>query len=196
MRWVEMHYGKVYLVHRLDKFTSGVLLFARTAEAHRHLSLQFETHKVFKRYQAILHGEPAWEEMLADSPLRSNVGRRHRTVVSPQGKAAETWFRVLARGKGFAWVEVQPRTGRTHQIRAHAAALGHPLLGDVLYGAPPSPFLERPALHACALTFIHPESGKELTLQAPLAEDLVRALKLLGIVFHDPQPSYPTHPAP
>lgn len=196
MRWAEMRFGKVYLVHRLDKVTSGILLFARTPEAHRHLSLQFETHQVRKRYWAILNGEPTWDEMRADYPLRSNVGHHHRTVVSSQGKAAETVFRVLARAQGYAWVEAQPRTGRTHQIRAHAAALGHPLLGDALYGAPATSLIQRPALHAWSLTFIHPHFQEEQTLQAPLADDFLRALEILGMVSHDPQSSHSAHLTP
>ncbi|MBO9367570.1 MAG: RluA family pseudouridine synthase [Chloroflexi bacterium] len=196
MSWAQARFGKVYLVHRLDKVTSGLLLFARTPEAHRSLSLQFETRKVLKRYQALLIGEPAWETQTVALPLRVGVGRRHRTIVAAQGKAAETFFRVLARLPGYTWVEAQPHTGRTHQIRAHAAAIGHPLLGDTLYGAPPSALIQRPALHAWSLTFIHPRWGKEQTLQAPLAADILQALETPGMVPYDPQSSHVAHSTP
>ncbi len=191
--WAQARFGQVYPVHRLDKVTSGLLLFARTPQAHRHLSLQFESHQVIKRYRAILIGEPQWEEIQASHPLRTNVGRRHRTVVSPKGKPASTFFRVLVRAAGYAWVEALPKTGRTHQVRAHAAALGHPLLGDVLYGAPSTSLIARPALHAWSLTFTHPRLGSTQTLQAPLAEDILQTLETLGMVSYDPEHSNPTH---
>ncbi len=193
INWAQARFGKVYLVHRLDKTTSGLLIFARTSEAHRSLSLQFQTRRVLKRYQALLLGDPVWEEQTVTLPLRSGVGRRHRTVVTAQGKPAETFFRVLAHLPGYVWVEAQPRTGRTHQVRAHAAAIGHPLLGDTLYGAPPSALIQRPALHAWSLTFIHPRWGKEQTLQAPLASDILQALETLGITPYDPESPYLTH---
>ncbi|MEJ5240424.1 MAG: RluA family pseudouridine synthase [Anaerolineales bacterium] len=194
--WAQAHFGKVYPVHRLDKVTSGLLLFARTAQAHRSLSLQFESHQVVKRYRAILVGEPQWEEMQASHPLRADVGRRHRTVVSQKGKPAETLFRVLTRTAGYAWVEALPKTGRTHQVRAHAAALGYPLLGDELYGAPSTSLIARPAFHAWSLTFTHPRLGSAQTLQAPLAEDILQALEILGMVPYDPEHPYPTHSSP
>jgi 23S rRNA-/tRNA-specific pseudouridylate synthase len=97
------------------------------------------------------------------------------------GKPSETRFRILKRYQASAWVEALPMTGRTHQIRVHAAALGHPLLGDVLYGAQESKIIERPALHAYSLTFTHPASNERLTYKAEHPKDFATALKLLDV---------------
>ena len=168
---------RIWVVHRLDKVTSGVMVFALTAEAHRNLSMQFEQHKVHKVYHAICNGEPAWEEHTARHPLRLDVGHSHRSVVDHGGGiSAETCFRVLERFNGFSLLEAQPGTGRTHQIRVHAYALGFPLLGDGLYGAPTTLLISRPALHAMSLTVSHPLTGEELTFEAPYADDFKSVL--------------------
>ncbi len=170
--------GGVWSVHRLDKITSGVIVFARTAEAHRDLNAQFEKHETEKLYHAILTGQPEWDERIARQPLRADVGHRHRTAVDPRrGKQAETRFKVLRRLGDFALVEAQLMTGRTHQIRAHAYALGVPLLGDVLYGAPPTELIHRPALHAFSLTITNPATGQRKTYTASYPEDFSRALE-------------------
>lgn len=170
----------IWIVHRLDKTTSGVMVFARTAEAHRDLNRQFEQHEAEKVYRAILQGLPDWEEKIAKHPLRVNVGHKHRTSVDPRGgKPAETRFRVLERYASNALVEGRPMTGRTHQIRAHAHALGHPLLGDVLYGADPTELIARPALHSYSLTITHPQTGHQETYTAPYANDFSNALEHL-----------------
>ena len=134
VKLLEEEYGKIYIVHRLDKTTSGVMIFARSAEAHRSLNIQFENHEARKIYRAIASGNPKWEEKTARFPLRINVGHKHRTMVDEvKGKPCETRFRVLKRGQDCVLLEAELLTGRTHQIRVHAYALGHPLLGDVLY---------------------------------------------------------------
>jgi RluA family pseudouridine synthase len=177
---LEQRYSKVWVVHRLDKNTSGVMVFALTAEAHRNLNLQFERHQVEKKYHAILTGSPPWERKTTRFPLRVNVGHQHRTVVDNRsGVRAETRFELLRRFGDCALVEAQPLTGRTHQIRVHAYALGHPLLGDTLYSAPPTQRIARPALHALSIRFAHPESGKTLTYSAPYPADLDQALKFI-----------------
>jgi RluA family pseudouridine synthase len=179
---LEERFGKLWVVHRLDKITSGVLLFARTAEAHRALSISFERRETRKVYHAIVNGEPGWDERKARHALRVNVGHNHRTVVdNGRGKPSETEFKVLKRSGGDGLLEVRPHTGRTHQIRIHAAALHHPLLGDVLYGAPPTDLIARPALHALSLTFTHPVSGSPVTFSAPYPDDFVNALERLGL---------------
>ncbi len=170
----------IWIVHRLDKSTSGVMVFARTAQAHRDLNQQFEQHEAGKVYRAILQGVPDWEEKTAEYPLRVNVGHKHRTAVDPRGgKPTETRFRVLERYASNALVEAQLMTGRTHQIRAHAYALGHPLLGDVLYGADSTDLIARPALHSYTLTITHPQSGQRETYTAPYPEDFQKALERL-----------------
>ncbi len=177
---LETHWGRIWVVHRLDKVTSGVIVFARNAEAHRALNRAFETRAVVKTYHALVCGQPAWEHYLARQPLRSGVGHAKRTVVDiRRGEAARTHFRLLERLADHALLEARPETGRTHQIRAHLAALGLPVLGDHLYGAPVSSMIPRPALHACSLSIPHPVSGETLTFQAPYPLDFAQALERL-----------------
>jgi RluA family pseudouridine synthase len=175
---LEKQFPKVWVVHRLDKVTSGVMIFALTAEAHRNLSIQFEHHEVEKKYHALVNGIPAWEQKTTKHPLKINVGHRHRTVVEPvRGKNAETRFKILGRYPASALLEAQPLTGRTHQIRVHAMAVGHPLLGDVLYSAPQTDLISRPALHAYSLAFKHPASNEQVTFTASYPSDFENALK-------------------
>lgn len=174
--------GRVFIVHRLDKTTSGVMVFARTVEAHSALNIQFENRDVEKIYHAIMEGEPNWNEKITKFPLRANVGNRHRTAVDDKkGKPSETRFRVLKRYQSGALVEARPMTGRTHQIRVHAYALGHPLLGDVLYDGEETSLISRPALHAYSLTITHPETNERLTFKAERPPDFENALELLGV---------------
>lgn len=164
------------LLHRLDADTSGVLLFALTPEANRALYRQFVEHGIEKVYLALVVGAPP-ETFAVSNHLKAGV--RGRTVaVSSGGQPALTEFRTLQRHAGFALVEARPRTGRTHQIRAHLAGLGHPLLGDSLYDGPRLVDLpggrqavRRHLLHARSLSFIHPRSGERMTLEAPLPHD-------------------------
>ena len=174
----------IFIVHRLDKTTSGVMVFARTAEAHRNLNIQFEKREAKKIYRAIAEGNPTWNEKIAKHPLRVNVGHKHRTMVDDKnGKPSETRFKVLKRYPAQALLEAELMTGRTHQIRVHAYALGHPLLGDVLYSAPETNLIARPALHAYSLTFNHPISNERLTFIASYPQDFESALKNIGTDF-------------
>ncbi len=187
--------GRVWVVHRLDKYTSGVLVFALNAEAHRALNIQFEKHEVEKIYRAITVGAPPWKERITKFPLRVNVGHKHRTMVdNKKGVHSETKFRVLNWNnavsdelsliddiKGMALVEARPMTGRTHQIRVHAYALGYPLLGDTLYSAPDTDIIARPALHAHSLTFNHPVSNERVSFTAPYPADFKKALTRLKL---------------
>ena len=177
---LEQEYGKIFTVHRLDKITSGVMVFARDAESHRTLNIQFENHEAEKAYHAIVEGNPRWDEKITRRPLRANVGHKHRTMVDDKkGKPAETRFRVIKRyparlelGRGeWALIEARPMTGRTHQIRVHAYALGHPLVGDVLYGAQETYGIARPMLHAQSLSFIHPVTNERLKFSVPHPPD-------------------------
>jgi len=190
VKMLEEEYGKVFIIHRLDKVTSGVIIFARTADAHRALNMQLEKHEAEKVYHAIVEGEPRWNEKTTKFPLRMNVGHKHRTMVDDKnGKPSETRFKVIKRyqahveydRKESALVEAKPMTGRTHQIRVHAYALGHPLMGDILYGAEETNIIARPALHAHSLTFTHPSTNERLTFIAERPKDFVSALKLLDV---------------
>jgi len=178
VKMLEAKYDKIFIVHRLDKITSGVMVFARDAETHRALNMQFEKHTAEKVYHAIVEGNPRWEEKITKFPLHANVGHKHRTIVDDKnGKPSETRFKLLKRYQSSALVEAQPMTGRTHQIRAHASALGHPLLGDVLYGASETDLTPRPALHAHSLTI--ELNGQRETFSAPYPGDFRATLERL-----------------
>jgi len=186
VKMLEAEFGQIFIVHRLDKITSGVMIFARDAGTHRDLNIQFEHHQAEKIYHAIVEGNPKWNEKTARHPLRANVGHKHRTMVDDKnGKPAETRFKVLKRYPASpeqgrdesALIEAQPMTGRTHQIRVHAYALGHPLLGDTLYGAEETELIARPALHAHSLTL--ELNGERVTFKAPHPDDFRAALERL-----------------
>ncbi len=180
VKMLEEELGRVWVVHRIDKVTSGIIIFALTAEAHRSLNIQFEKHQVEKMYHAILNGVPKWDEKITKFPLRVNVGHKHRTMVdNKNGVRAETRFRILKRYQASVLVEAMPMTGRTHQIRVHAYALGHPLLGDILYSAPETKVISRPALHAYSLKFTYPNTNEMMTFQAEYPEDFQIAVNAL-----------------
>jgi len=182
VKLLEEQYGKAWVVHRLDKITSGVMVFARTAEAHRALNMQFEQHEAQKVYHAIVVGVPEWDQHTARHLLRVDVGHSHRTVVDhSKGKSSETAFRVLERFSGTSLLEAVPGTGRTHQIRVHAYAIGFPLLGDTLYSAPATDCIARTALHAQSLTFTHPATGERVAFTAPYPDDFQSALEKLRV---------------
>ena len=182
VKMLEEQYGKIFIVHRLDKITSGVMVFARDAETHRALNIQFENHEAQKTYHAIVEGNPKWEEKVARHPLRANVGHKHRTMVDDKnGKPSETRFRVIKRYQDSALIEAKPMTGRTHQIRVHAYALGHPLVGDTLYGGQETYEITRPMLHAQSLSFLHPATNERMKFSAPHPADLEKALERLNV---------------
>lgn len=176
-------FGRLWIVHRLDKTTSGVLILAKDANSHRDINIQFEQHKVMKKYHAIVVGVPEWMQFIAHQPLRSNSGHRHRTVVDRlKGKQASTRFKVMATSNNHAFVEASPETGRTHQIRVHASASGHPILADTLYGAPPTAIISRPALHAFRIEFTHPVTHENIFFVAPYPTDIAECLDRLNLV--------------
>lgn len=178
VKQLETDYGCLWVVHRLDKVTSGLVVFARNPQAHRLLSMQFEHHETHKLYHAIIVGIPAWNDHTARHPLLINVGHSHRTVVDQaEGKPSETTFHILEQFNGYALISAIPATGRTHQVRVHAFALGYPLLGDTLYSAPASDLIARPALHAQSLEFTFENQPFDFT--APYPADFAQALNKL-----------------
>ena len=176
--------GRPGIVHRLDRDTSGVLLIAKTQEAFTFLKEQFQNKKKKKEYRAFLWGELKTAAGTVDKPIgRSKTDFRLWTAGNgPKGKVREAvtrWTLLGARG-GFSYVSLEPKTGRTHQIRVHMKALGYPVVGDERY-APEKEYalgFTRQALHAYAISFTHPD-GSACCIEAPLPEDFLRAEKLL-----------------
>jgi RluA family pseudouridine synthase len=172
---LEPSYGRLWIVHRLDRDTSGIIVLARTADAHRHLNTQFQEKRVSKLYHALVLGQPLWDTLIISNPLRPDGDRRHRTVVdSARGKPATTEVRVLNRLEGYSLLEAAPLTGRPHQIRAHLKHVGYPILADPLYGNPTHPchtLLPNLGLHALSLTLIHPKTQETMNFRAPYPED-------------------------
>lgn len=168
----------LYPVHRLDRDTSGLVLFAKNEAAHRGLSRLFEGREVEKVYWAFVGGDPAWDFCEVNVPLQRLEGKtgRGRAIIHIQnGKLAETQFQVLERFSSNAWIEARPRTGRLHQIRLHLRVLGHPVLNDPLYGWENKKRLqagERMPLHARSIKFRHPFTNAALAIECPLDETM------------------------
>ncbi|HEX6893739.1 MAG TPA: RluA family pseudouridine synthase [Bryobacteraceae bacterium] len=168
------------IVHRLDRFTSGVILVARNDAAHRHLAAQFATRSVEKIYLALVHGSLKHDHGRMDAPISRDPARRIRmTSRLARGRTALTEYQVLQRFEKFTLLQVRIGTGRTHQIRVHLSGIHHPVVGDKLYGAPVST-LGRFFLHARQITFSSPSSGDRVTVTAPLPPELDQYLKGLA----------------
>jgi 23S rRNA pseudouridine1911/1915/1917 synthase len=186
------------IVHRLDRNTSGVLLVAKNDFAHQSLAAQFAGRSIEKRYVALVHGRVAAERgEIALAIGRDRVRRKRMTTRRQPGpgvRGALSRYRVLRRYRGFTLLEVEILTGRTHQVRVHLASLGHPVVGDTLYGAPgklpkdlsaaksgakDEPTLPRNFLHAASIVFRHPRTGEPVRVEAPVPEELERFLRRL-----------------
>jgi 23S rRNA pseudouridine1911/1915/1917 synthase len=172
------------IVHRLDKDTSGVIVVAKSDEAHQLLAAQFKERTVHKTYLTVVQGVVDFDADLISLPLGRHHARPEKMAVrhDGSGRASETYYVVRERFRRHTFVEVHPRTGRTHQIRVHMAALGHPVVADRLYGRTDRvlrPVIGRQALHAFRLEIRHPHTGEEMAFEAPLPEDMERLLAFL-----------------
>jgi RluA family pseudouridine synthase len=188
--------GEIFVVHRIDKQTSGLILFAKTAAAHSSLNAQFEKHTVEKIYQAIVQGIATEKSGIIDLPLLENEKGGTMRVDQKRGKESVTEYRVLEQFNGYAAVEARPKTGRLHQIRVHLAEIGLPILCDKTYGdgtgfylsqikpgyklaGEEKPLLERTALHAASLSFEHPSTHERIAATMELPKDMSSVLKYL-----------------
>ncbi len=189
--------GDIYVVHRLDKETSGVIIFAKNAGAHEELSRQFEMRETRKKYIAIVYGTPQWISGTIEVPISES--RNHPGVMkadAKHGKPSVTDCSVAESFDGYALIEAEPKTGRTHQVRVHLAGAGLPIVCDRLYGdgkpfflsqikpryyteGDERPLLSRTALHAESLSFRHPGSGEELTIKSEIPKDMRSVLNYL-----------------
>ena len=169
------------IVHRIDKDTTGVLIVCKNDKAHNALAEQLKEHSITRKYRAIVCGNLKEDEGTVDAPLgRHPQDRKKMAIVRTGGKRAVTHYRVLERFGNYTYIECQLETGRTHQIRVHMASLGHPLLGDEVYGRVKSPFkLEGQTLHAMVLGFIHPTTGEYMEFEAPLPDYFEKLLEKL-----------------
>jgi 23S rRNA pseudouridine1911/1915/1917 synthase len=172
------------IVHRIDKDTSGLMVVAKTDRAHEGLARQFADHSIIRRYHAIVSGRPMRDEGIVDAPLaRSAINRKKMAVVDDgRGKRAVTHYKLITPLKNAALVECRLETGRTHQVRVHMSSIGHPLLGDPVYGRISQTHREvlgslefaRQALHAAVIGFVHPVDRKNLTFESKMPSDMQR----------------------
>lgn len=169
------------IVHRIDKDTSGVLMIAKNDMAHQSLAEQLADHSITRKYNAIVFNGFQEDEGTVDQPIgRNPLDRKKMAVTQKHSRRAVTHYRVLERMGNFTLIEAQLETGRTHQIRVHLTFIGHPLLGDTVYGPKKQPFhLEGQALHARVLGFIHPSTGQYMEFEAPLPENYEKLLMRL-----------------
>lgn len=192
LHYLSVRYEKIYITHRLDYETSGVIVVAKTPEAHRHLSQQFEHRQTDKRYYALVDGIPADDSGTIDIGIGNHPSQAGKMIPSPRGKEAVTDYEIREQLGSFALLDLRIHTGRTHQIRVHLQHIGHPLMVDPLYGRRTEfnlsevkgkkynlgrgrmerPLLSRTPLHAYRLELQHPQSGEQLTFEAEMHKDM------------------------
>ncbi len=199
----EKEFGKLFAVHRIDKDTSGIVVYARTPEAHKNLSLQFQNREVKKTYHCLVNGRPLWTDIEVDAKLLPDGDSKHRTIVnSRSGKISITQFHFIGSCGPYSWIEAHPLTGRTHQIRAHLQSQGFSIVCDPLYSSNQKPvrlsdvkkkwngdtFEERPllsrlALHAYSITFTHPAKNESVSFTAPYPKDMEAVRNQFAKIF-------------
>lgn len=170
------------IVHRIDMDTTGVIIACKNDMAHNSIAAQLKEHSITRRYQAIVHGVLKDDAGTVEGPIgRHPTDRKKMSINYNNGKSAVTHYKVLKRFRQYTHVECRLETGRTHQIRVHMASIGHPLLGDLVYGPGkcPIPGLQGQTLHAGVLGFIHPRTGEYMEFTAPLPEYFTKLLNTL-----------------
>lgn len=168
------------IVHRIDRDTSGLLIAAKNDKAHLALAAQLQDHSLYREYESVVHGGFREDSGTVDAPIgRHPTDRKKMAVLRDGGREAITHWAVLARYGPYTHLRCRLETGRTHQIRVHLASIGHPLLGDEVYGGKPFPGLSGQCLHARRLTFRHPTTGELITVESPLPDWFQGALKRL-----------------
>ena len=169
------------IVHRIDKDTTGSIIICKNDEAHRKIAQQLKEHSITRKYRAIVYGRIMEEEGTVNAPIgRHPTDRKKMAINEKNGKPAVTHYKVLERFDKYTYIECQLETGRTHQIRVHMTSIGHPLLGDEVYGNAKCPFkLEGQTLHAMTIGFIHPTTGEYVEYEAPLPEYFEHLLQIL-----------------
>lgn len=192
-------FPRVWTVHRIDRETSGAIVFALDEDAHRSLSMQFERRTVEKTYLALVEGVPLPDSGVIEQPIGPHPGKPGQMTIMRKGKYALTKYCVQEAFRGYALVEATILTGRTHQVRVHLASIGHPLVADPLYGRSEAlflsqikskgfhmgklqeetPLIHRTALHAWRIAFDHPRSDERIAVEAPLPKDLKAAINQL-----------------
>lgn len=181
-------FGRPGIVHRLDKDTSGLLVVAKTDTAHYNLAAQFADHRIDRRYQAVVWGVPPERSGVVTANIgRHPVNRKKMTVLPMRGKPAITHYKIIKTFSNSAsLIECCLATGRTHQIRVHMSSMGHPIIGDLVYGrrprdCPPMLVLPRQALHACSISFFHPRTGNQLRFFSKLPFDIQELTNFLEL---------------
>ena len=169
------------IVHRIDRDTSGLIIAAKNDHAHQALAAQLADHTLARTYECIVVGSLREDSGTVDAPIARDSRDRKRMAVAPGGRRAVTHWEVLARYPGYTHVRCRLETGRTHQIRVHMAYLGHPILGDTVYGAKKAvPGLTGQCLHAVGLQFVHPRTGELVSLSCALPDEFTAMLRKIG----------------
>jgi len=200
LHFLKEKYGEAYTTHRIDKETSGVMVFAKTKEAHKSLNQQFQDRTTHKIYWAIVEGIPFEDEGEIDKPIGKHPSKGGLMVISPKGKPSTTLYKVVQKYKNCCLVEANILTGRTHQVRVHLKSLGHPIIVDSFYGRKEAfylsefkkgkmhlqkyeeerPLMSRTCLHARRLEFDHPDTGARMSFEAEVPKDFKAVMNQLS----------------
>ncbi len=198
--YLQQKYGSIFIVHRLDKETSGLICFAKNEEAHKFLSEQFFEHSVDKVYLALVEGHLHTPVGSIEKAIGKHPAFPGKMIITKRGKKSHTSYKVVEEFKAYSLLEVTIKTGRTHQIRVHLESIGHPLMIDGMYGRQDAfylssiklrkykiqkdveerPLMSRTTLHSYRLSFIHPSSKEKVSFENPLPKDFRAVLKQLG----------------